>query len=187
MPASLADRVAFAEGDAQTFRFEPESCDAILSRFGVMFFDDPVAAFANLRGAARPGAGLAFLAWRAPSENPFMTAAKRATSHLVDFPDQRPDEPGQFGFADRGRVVAILDRADWREVSIEPIDVACTFPARDVMTYAIRLGPLGPLWPTLDPALQDKLRPILAEAFAPFVSGDEVRLSAACWLGRARA
>jgi ubiquinone/menaquinone biosynthesis C-methylase UbiE len=82
--------VEFVLADAQTYDFEPESFDSVMSRFGVMFFDDPEAAFINIRKAARYDAKLAFVAWRSPAENPFMTTALRDmfrddTSFMVEF------------------------------------------------------------------------------------------------------
>ena len=97
--------VEFVLADAQTYDFEPEGFDSVISRFGVMFFDDPEAAFINIRSAARYGAKLAFVAWRSPVENPFMTTAPRAAAPLLpnlSIPDV--DAPGQFAFADGGRV-----------------------------------------------------------------------------------
>jgi ubiquinone/menaquinone biosynthesis C-methylase UbiE len=92
--------------------FEPASFDTIMSRFGVMFFNDSVRAFANLRRAAKDGAELRFIAWRGPAENPFMTTAERAAAPLLpNLPARRPDEPGQFAFADADRVRRILRRA----------------------------------------------------------------------------
>ena len=93
---------SFIRADAQTHAFEPASFDMIISRFGVMFFDDSVRAFANLRRAARDDAELRFIAWRSAAENPFMTTAERAAAPLLpNLPARRPDAPGQFAFADR--------------------------------------------------------------------------------------
>jgi SAM-dependent methyltransferase len=90
----------FICADAQSHGFEPASLDLILSRFGVMFFDNPVAAFANLRHAAMQDAELRFLAWRSPAENPFMTTAERAAAPLMPkIAARAPDAPGQFAFA----------------------------------------------------------------------------------------
>ena len=93
---------SFICADAQTHAFEPASFDMIISRFGVMFFDDSVRAFANLRRAATDDAELRFVAWRSAAENPFMTTAERAAAPLLpNLPARRPDAPGQFAFADR--------------------------------------------------------------------------------------
>ena len=98
---------SFIRADAQTHAFEPASFDMIISRFGVMFFDDSVRAFANLRRAAKQTPSLRFIAWRSAAENPFMTTAERAAAPLLpNLPARRPDAPGQFAFADRDRVHA---------------------------------------------------------------------------------
>ena len=103
---------SFIRADAQTHAFEPASFDMIISRFGVMFFDDSVRAFANLRRAARDDAELRFIAWRSAAENPFMTTAERAAAPLLpNLPARRPDAPGQFAFADRRRVYSILEES----------------------------------------------------------------------------
>ncbi|MGX1096477.1 class I SAM-dependent methyltransferase [Amorphus sp. MBR-141] len=81
----------FEQADAGTHAFPPARFDRIVSRFGVMFFADPAAAFANLRAAARPGAALDAFAWRAPADNPFMTAAERAAApFLASMPARDP-------------------------------------------------------------------------------------------------
>src|SRR5262249_54018351 len=104
----------FLHADAQTHRFEPESFDAVISGFGVMFFEDPEVAFANLRRATRDSGKLAFVAWRSPAENPFMIAARRAAEPLLpNMPAADPNAPGQFAFADGERVRGILERSGW--------------------------------------------------------------------------
>ena len=123
----------FLCADAQTHAFEPTSFDLIVSRFGVMFFDDPVRAFANLRRAAAPNAELQVIAWRSAADNPFMTTAERAAApFLPQMPARRPDEPGQFAFADRSRVHSILEKSGWTEIDIQPLDVECTLPEREL-------------------------------------------------------
>lgn len=177
----------FVEADAQTFAFKDGRVDLVLSRFGVMFFDDPVAAFANLRRAAKPGARLRFVAWRRPGENPFMMAGRQAAAGLVELPTAAPDAPGQFGFADRERVLGILSASGWTRATVEPLDVACALPARDIPVYATHLGPLGPLWPGLDPDMRERLQASIRVAFAPFVDGEEASFTAACWIADATA
>jgi hypothetical protein len=96
-----------------------------------MFFDDPVRAFANLRRAARDDAELRFIAWRSAAENPFMTTAERAAAPLLpNLPARPPDAPGQFAFADRRRVHAVLEDSGWTEIDIRPIDVPRTLSER---------------------------------------------------------
>jgi SAM-dependent methyltransferase len=181
----------FLCADAQVHAFDPRSFDMMISRFGVMFFDDPVRAFANLRRAAAEGAALRFVAWRSAAENPFMTTAERAAAPLLpDIPPRRPDAsdaPGQFAFADERRVARLLEESGWTDVDIRPIDVVCTLPEKELLRYLTRLGPLGLVFQEIDERRRAKVLETVRAAFEPYVHGDLVRNTAACWLASARA
>src|SRR5262249_46590411 len=130
--------------DAQVHLFRPASLDAIVSRFGVMFFDDPVQAFKNLRRAARADARLRCIAWRSADENPFMTTAERTAAPLLpDLPPRRPDGPGQFAFGDSRKVHTILDESGWADIDIQPVDFDCALPKQELVRYMTQLGPVG--------------------------------------------
>jgi ubiquinone/menaquinone biosynthesis C-methylase UbiE len=179
---------SFICADAQTHVFEPASFDAMISRFGVMFFDDPVSAFANLHRAARPGAELVALAWRSCAENPFMTTAERAAApFLPSIPARKPNGPGQFAFADEHKVRVILEESGWRDIDIQPIDVASSLPEKELNHYLTRLGPLGLILQDADEATRAHITGVVRAAFDPFVQGEDVRFTAACWMVRARA
>lgn len=179
---------AFVVADAQTHAFEPGAFDAVISRFGVMFFDDPQAAFANIRRAARPDGRLTFIAWRSPAENPFMTAAAMAVAPIVG-PSQppAPGAPGQFAFADGGRVGGILAASGWRDVDVRPLDEACVVAEADLMAYALKLGPAGLALRDADEATREAAAGLLTQALAPYVAEGRARFTAACWLVTARA
>lgn len=178
----------FICADAQDHAFDPAGFDMIVSRFGVMFFADANQAFANLRRAARHGAMLRFVAWRSAAENPFMTTAERAAApFLPDLPARRPDAPGQFAFADERRVRRILEDSGWAEIDIRPIDVACTLPERDLVRYVTRLGPVGLVLHAADERTRTRAIEAIRLAFDPYVQGNEVRSTAACWMVGARA
>jgi SAM-dependent methyltransferase len=178
----------FVQADAQRHAFEAASIDRIVSRFGVMFFDDPVAAFANLRHAARADAECRLVAWRRVEDNPFMTAAERAAAPLLpDLPARVADAPGQFAWADPARVAAILEGGGWTGIDIRPVDVACRFPERDLAGYFTRLGPVGRALQDADGPTRAQVVDTVRRAFAPHVQGDEVRFTAACWWIGARA
>jgi SAM-dependent methyltransferase len=179
---------SFILANAQIHAFEPASFDTIISRFGVMFFDDSVRAFANLRHAARDGAELRFVAWRSAAENPFMTTAERAAAPLLpNLPTRRPDAPGQFAFADRHRVYAILEESGWAEIDIQPIDVACTLPEKVLVCYLTLLGPVGLILQETDDRTRAQVIETVRPAFDPYVHGAEVRFTAACWMVSASA
>lgn len=180
---------SFICADAQRHAFEPESFDMIISRFGVMFFDSPVQAFANLRQAARGGAALRALAWRGPAENPFMTTAEQAAAPLLpNMPARQPGAPGQFAFADPHRVSSILQESGWAGIDLQSIDVECTMPEKDLRGYFTRLGPLGlMLQDEADERRRAQVIDTVRAAFEPYVRGGVVRFTAACWMIRAEA
>lgn len=176
------DRAEFVVADAQEHPFE-ERFDTVMSRFGVMFFADPVRAFANLRRATRPAGSLRCVVWRSAEENPFMTTAERAAAPLLpDLPTRPADGPGQFAFADPDRVRGILSDAGWSRVSIDPVDIACSLPAADLDAYIGRLGPVGMTLQKHDAAAVAEVVGAVRPAFAPFIHGDAVRFVAACHL-----
>lgn len=173
----------FIAADVQAHAFEPASFDLVVSRFGVMFFDDPVAAFANLRRASSTHARLRAIAWRSAAKNPYMTAAERAAAPLLpNLPVRAPGAPGQFAFADRHRVASILQESGWGEIDIQPINVNCTYPEKELVGYFTRLGAVGQVLEDTDEATRRQVIGTLRTAFDPFVHGDEVRFTAACWM-----
>jgi SAM-dependent methyltransferase len=177
----------FIRDNAQTHVFEPARFDLIISRFGVMFFDDPVAAFANLRRAAKPGGGLRVIAWRGPSDNPFMTTAERAAAPLLpNLPRREAGAPGQFAFAEPNRVRGILEDSDWDAIDIRPMDARCSFPETALNAYLARLGPLGTALRDADDRTRAEVIAAVRPAFDPFVSGADVCFTAACWMVEAR-
>ena len=178
----------FILADAQEHAFEPASYRTVVSRFGTMFFADPVRAFANLHFAATDDAGLLLIAWRSASENPFMTAAERAAEPMLPgLAPRDPDAPGQFAFADRRRVADILEASGWKDFDIQPLDVECTIPADQIGYYVSRLGPVGRALADADPGTRSQVIEAVRAAFEPYVHGAQVRFNAACWRIQARA
>jgi SAM-dependent methyltransferase len=179
---------SFVCADAQVYAFEPGSFDLIISRFGVMFFADPVRAFANLRRAARDSAGLRFVCWRSAEENPFMTTAERAAAPLLPgLPARQPDAPGPFALADAGRVARILEESGWTAIDIQPIDVPCTLRETELDRYLSRFGPVGQTLSEVDEPTRSRVIETVRAAFDPWVHGEDVRYTAACWMVRAAA
>ncbi len=177
----------FIRANAQTHAFEPASVDMFISRFGVMFFEDSVRAFANLRHAASDDAEMRFIVWRSPAENPFMTTAERAAAPLLpNMPPRRPAAPGQFAFADQRRVNRILEDSGWAEIDIRPIDIPCSFPEKDLVRYLTRLGPVGQILQETDERTRTQVMESVCTAFDPYVHGSEMRFTAACWMLCAR-
>lgn len=179
---------SFIHDDAQTHGFEPASFDMIVSRFGVMFFDDSIGAFANLRQAIRDGGVLRFITWRSADENAFMTTAERAAApFLPNIPPRLPDAPGQFALASASRIQHILEASGWAQSHVQPIDVVCSFPAEQLGLYVTRLGPLGQVLQDVEEPTRSQIVTTVRAAFEPYVHADRVSFSAACWMVGARA
>jgi SAM-dependent methyltransferase len=174
--------IEFVLGDAQTFDFAPASFDLIVSRLGVMFFADPVAAFANLRGAATDAARLRFICWRDPAENPFMTLTARATKDLLDLPARVPNTPGPYGLADPERTRGILTDAGWSGAEVRPFDAVCTMPAGELMTFLTRIGPLREALAEADEERREAVLDAVRTAAEPYVDGDRASFEAALWI-----
>ena len=173
----------FIRADAQTYPFEAGIFDLVVSRFGVMFFDDPVRAFANVRRASANGAELRCIAWRSAADNPFMTTAERAAAPLLPaLPARQPDAPGQFAFANPTRVHGLLAESGWSGSDIQPIDVECAFPAEALTSYFTRLGPVARVLQEVDDETRARVIDVVRPAFDAYVHGDEVRFTAACWM-----
>ncbi|HQR88536.1 MAG TPA: class I SAM-dependent methyltransferase [Caulobacter sp.] len=131
--------------DAQTADLGEATFDAVFSRFGVMFFADPTAAFANLHRAVRPGGRLAFVCWRPYAENLWMRAPMDAAQPLLPpMPASDPLAPGPFAFADPQRLRSILEGAGFSGVRIDPFDTSIGGASvKDTLSLTFQIGPLG--------------------------------------------
>lgn len=124
MVQAARKRVPGAEvlvADAQTAEL-PGPFDRVVSRFGVMFFDDPVAAFGNVRRSTADGGRLAFACWRGRDENPTFTLGTRPLVERLGPPADQPGTPGPTALADPDRVREVLTAAGWRSVGLDPLD-----------------------------------------------------------------
>jgi SAM-dependent methyltransferase len=179
--------VVFRQLDAQTGDLGQGVFDAAFSRFGVMFFNDSVGAFANIRVSLKPGGRLAFVCWRALAENPWMQAPLQAALPLlppVAPPD--PTAPGPFAFADASRVRSILSQAGFVSVTISPFDTL--IGGEDVeqaLRLALRLGPLGRALRE-HPALEDDVAVAVRDTLSKYVTPSGVLMPAAVWIVLAR-
>lgn len=185
--AAAGVSIEFALADAQAHDFGVASFDLIVSRLGVMFFADPVAAFANLRGATTAGGRLRFICWRDPAENPFMTLTARATKGLLDLPARVPNAPGPYGLADPDRTRGILADAGWAEIDVRPFDAVCAMPETELMTFLTRIGPLREALAKADEELRAEVLEAVRTAAEPYVDGDRASFKAALWIVDARA
>jgi SAM-dependent methyltransferase len=182
-----ATNVTFVAADVQTHAFEPERADACFSRFGVMFFADPIAAFANLRAALRPGGRLGFVCWQALPDNPWMLVPLSAAVQHVPLPAiASPDAPGPFAFADPARVQGILERAGFSAVTIvdhrRVLTVGGTRGLDRAVEFMMQMGPTAAALREADPGLRATVAAAIREAIAPYDTPSGVRMSSAAWL-----
>ena len=180
-------RVRFVHADAQVFPFEPASFDAAFSRFGVMFFTDPIAAFVNIRRSLGPNGRLACVCWRALEENPLdMVPLGAASPHLPPQPAHDPDAPGPFAFADPDRVRGVLERAGFTEIAITAHDEQVGSGDLDAMlAVCTRVGALGKILRE-HPELRAAVLPAVRSALAAHDGPHGCRLKAATWIVTAR-
>ncbi len=155
-----------------------------------MFFEDPGAAFANLRRALRAGGRLAFCCWRRPQENLWLSLPIQLAGHLLPpLPPQDPFAPGPFAFADRDRVAAILSGAGFDLIDIEPLDLKTGAESLDDSVFlSLRMGPLGSALRQAgaDDDLKRRVADALRQGLQPHLQDGVVRLPAAAWIVSAR-
>jgi SAM-dependent methyltransferase len=190
--AAGAANLEFVNADAQAHAFPAGGFDAAFSRFGVMFFEDPTAAFANIRRALKPGGRLAFVCWRAPRDNPYLTAAMAAARDLLPpGPPPVPHAPGPFGLADGTRTRAILSEAGFSDVAVEALNREVGGEDLEAsVAQALRMGPLGSTLREMDAdeATRERVAAAVREAYRSYLNGEGVvRLPAAVWIVSATA
>lgn len=174
----------FKRADAQTHSFEADGFDVAMSRFGVMFFDDPRTAFANIAGALRPGGHLAFLCWQEPMRNEYLLIPMGALAAFAAPPDLgEPGAPGPFSLADPARIRKLLEPS-FGDISIEPISekVRLGSDVPDVLDYVRDLPAARGMLDSLDLATQADALHAVGEALRPFETDDGVLLDSAAWL-----
>ena len=179
--------IEFVLADATVHPFAPATYDLLVSRFGVMFFADPVASFANMRRGLRSGGRIAFACWRAARDNPWlMTPLQAVFKHVPRPAPPAPDEPGQFAFADTARVQRILEGAGFASIDIVPCDLSFDMARGGGLDAAIQaatdFGPSHRLLKDATPAVKDAVRSSVREALAPLVVGNSVPLAAGIWI-----
>ncbi len=200
MAARARERIAAAGlrqaeirvSDASATVFSQPDADLLFSRFGVMFFADPAAAFANLRRAMRPGGRLLCAAWRPMADNSWFSVPLEAARFVVPpQPPTEPDAPGPFAFADADRVRRILADAGWARIGLErqdvPMRLAGPGQIEEATEFATRVGPLARALADAEPDIQLRARHAVAEALRSHDGPNGVSLSGSIWLISAQA
>ena len=186
-----AVNLEFIQADAQTFDLEAGSADLLFSRFGVMFFQNPTTAFANLRTALRPDGRLSFICWQEMARNPWMLLPVRAVSAHIELPaPPEPGTPGPYAFADPTRVKGVLEAAGYAEVSVEgcetEIDVMGERTPEQAVEFLMQMGPAARMLAEASQDTRAVAAEAIHEALAPYIRPDGIRLGAATWIVSAR-
>ncbi len=173
--------------DAATYAFPPGKADLLFSRFGVMFFGNPVAAFSNLKTALKPSGRVLFACWRDPKENPWMFTPMQAAMRIVP-PEvmPNPEDPGPFAFASSERVARILTEAGFQPPEFEKIDVTMDLSGgqglEGAVATSIEFGPAARLIQDQPQELRDQVAGAIRQALEPHAANGAVKLPAAIWI-----
>lgn len=180
-------RIEFVVADAATHAFGPSAFDAAISRFGVMFFADPIVAFTNLRQALRRGGRVVFACWRAAKLNAWQMVPLRAAMHHVPrLPELGPEDPSPFSFADEARVRRILGGAGFAEVTLTPFDLEFDIALGQGLELALHTAvSIGAAMVALEGQPGDRRAAATQEiraALAPYQRGETLPLGGAIWI-----
>ena len=185
-------QLSFRRADAQVERFAPGAADLVFSRFGVMFFADPPAAFANLRAALRSGGRVTFVCWQPLAENPWVTVPLGAIAKVVPLPPPPPPgAPGPFAFADPERVRGILATAGFTELAFDELrePIALGGGSLDgAVEFALEIGPAASALRESGAGeeVRTQVAAAIREALAPHAAKGPLRMASAAWLVTAR-
>ncbi|MEO6953657.1 MAG: class I SAM-dependent methyltransferase [Polyangia bacterium] len=183
-------QVTLVEADAA--RAALPRVDVVYSRFGVMFFDDPPAAFAHVRAAMRTGGRLAFVCWRSPPENEWVKVPLEGiTPHLLPAPAPDPHAPGPFAFSSRARIEQILGDAGFSDINVEGLDTLVQWTTSSDLEVGVdllsRMGPASRKLNDVDDDVRARAVEGIREALRPYQDDRGLALGAATWVVTARA
>lgn len=183
--------VEFELANAANWSREGFSPDLLVSRHGVMFFEEPVAAFSHFLGIAAPNARLLFSCFRDVAENPWASEIASLLPPELDSPPQSM-VPGPFAFADQGAVRTMLEQAGWRDIHFEAVDFAYIAGAgddavEDALSYFLAIGPAAGGAAMMEDEARDAFVKRLQDYLTRNRSGNLVALRAAAWIVSARA
>lgn len=180
--------VSFERADAQTFSFPQASFDLAVSSFGVMFFDDPVAAFTNIASALRPDGRISFMAWRSLQDNEWLMGIRAALAMGRELPFPPLEAPTPFSLADRDRTTSLLDAARFTDVALtlleEPMVVGRDVD--DAFAFVSKIGIVQGLSHDLDDQQKAQGLENLRQMLADHVTPDGVLLNTSAWVISAR-
>lgn len=178
--------LAFDNQDLAAYPFAEKTFDRVYSRFGVMFFVDPVAAFINLRKGMKSGARLGFVCWQALDRNPWMEIPLQiALRYVAAPPPNDPEAPGPMAFADPDRVRRILSTAGFEEIDLQERESQIPFEA-DARSTARQLvhigGAAARLLATATDDIKARVEEDLSQAIAGYQTNRGVRIAGTTWI-----
>ena len=177
--------IEFILADAQNHKYLVNSYDAIFSRFGVMFFEDPVAAFANLIKGLKSGGRLAFICWAEPSVNDWIETSTNVASRFLELPPKAaPREPGPFAFEDPVYLRKILSDAGWKKITIENY---CTTnlvgkTIEEAADFLSRMGPMSIPFENAEETVKIKVIDALKDCFSNYLTETGVEMNFNSWI-----
>jgi SAM-dependent methyltransferase len=178
------DNVTFIRADAQVHEFTPAWADLVVSRFGVMFFGDPVAAFTNIRQGMARGARLALVVWQALDRNEWFDVAREAVALGRALPTPEAGVPGPFGLSDPDATRAVLERAGFERVVVD--ELAAPFRMGTDVDHAVEMArdisTVRNLLEELDADGKAQALDALRDAMAAHDTGDGVVLDSHAWV-----
>ena len=180
-------QVRLIDADAQTYWFQARSFDLLFSRFGIMFFQDPQAAFENLFQALRPGGRFAFVCWQEFKKNHWAIVPTEAVARHIAIPPSVPDTPGPFTFARSERLDGILSKVGFQQIAFEESIKDVPVGAGGGVDLAVDfLFQMGPAAAAIRQAAQPEKRGVLVDAMraalAPYETPHGVYMQAATWI-----
>jgi SAM-dependent methyltransferase len=181
--------VRFEKGDVQVRAFSPAEFDLAISKFGVMFFEDPVVAFANIASAIRPGGRFVFLCWQDLARNDWVMVPAGGALSYVPFPDLGPEgAPGPFSLADPDRIRRVLTDAGFKEIEISEIteQLCLGDNAADATEFLQGTGMARLLLENVDADTERKAIDAVREALEVHAQPEGIWLGSAAWLVAAR-
>ena len=183
--AKARESITFVEADAQVFSFPKGVFDAVFSRFGVMFFEDPVAAFRNFHDAVRPGGRLAYVCWADRKDNPWIRIPTGASKAFLEIPPPPEDDaPGQFAMEREARVREILGGAGWSDIEVERFDLEHSLgeDVADAAGFISQMGPMSEPFSLADNATKRKCLDVIQKALLPYAGPAGVAMRFATWV-----
>ncbi len=184
-----AANTSFTVADAQVHRFA-DPFDLVYSRFGVMFFEDPAAAFSNIHSALKPTGRMAFVCWQSPMKNQWISSPPQVVVPLLENPiSPDPNASGPFSMADDAALRGLLTSAGFSDVSVDGFEVAVNLgdDVDEATAFVCLIIPGAGGLEESDPSRAERVRAAVREVLAPHAGPNGVEMDSAVWIVTARA